>query len=107
MARTIITIRPNGSIQQVREGVQLDMGSRATCRVSHIEPVNVFLRFWFHSIRSHVKDDSALAGWTRRWRCDWRVNMAPIGGPILTETHSDRSDALRAEREWLLQEKGV
>jgi hypothetical protein len=66
-------------------------------RASFVEPVNVYLRLTFHAIRKLVIDDSQIAAWTRLWNCEWRVNMAPVGGPILPTTYYDRKQAINAE----------
>lgn len=65
-------------------------------RLSHVEPCNWFLRKLFHLLRGSVKDESGLAEWTRSWRCLWRVNFAPSGGPIHYVDHAFIPFTLRA-----------
>lgn len=51
-------------------------------RVSHVEPANFCLRWCFHRLRRCFGDDGRIAGWTRNWRCRWRVNVGLLGGTI-------------------------
>jgi hypothetical protein len=66
-------------------------------RASHVEPANAYLRLAFQGIRKLVADTSWAAQWTRGWPCFWRVNLGPIGGPILPVHYTDRHDAIDAE----------
>jgi hypothetical protein len=82
-----VTIDENGDLLMLKSDaadVFLEGAEVVTKRASHVEPYDFWLRILFHILRSCVKDDSALAAWTRTWRCYWRVNTAPVGGPILT-----------------------
>lgn len=73
-------------------------------RASHVEPCNGALRAAFRLIRRHVADESRIAAWTRRWCCNWRVDLGLSNGPILAP-FSDRSAAIAVEVAWL--EKNV
>lgn len=76
------------------------LGEARTARASHVEPINPILRVAFTVIRARVSDASRLAGWTRRWPCLWRANLAPSGGPLLGP-FARRNDAIDAEVAWL------
>ena len=77
------------------------MGEVQTQRASHVEPDAFVLRLVFHAVRSIVSDDTRIAEWTRHWPCLWRVNTAPVGGPILAERFTDRTAAIAAEISFL------
>ena len=66
-------------------------------RASHVEPDNVVLRFCFHVLRQWLGDKGRMSDFTRSWSCLWRVNMEPVGGPILCTRYYDRSQAINAE----------
>jgi len=107
MSRTItVTIDEEGD-QVFLKGhgadVFLGLGDTRTQRASHVEPDNRLLRFLFHFIRHRTADDSRLAAFTRCWPCLWRVNTAPVGGPILSGRWRNRLKAIDAEVEFLNQ----
>jgi hypothetical protein len=82
-----VTYDEHGNLEYIKtdgDDVLLELGERVTTRASHVEPVAFWLRLVFHILRSVVSDKSVAAAWTRVWPCDWRVNTAPVGGPILT-----------------------
>ena len=79
----------------------LALGDIRTRRASHVEPDSWLLRFVFHFIRHRTQDTSRLAAFTRCWPCLWRVNTAPIGGPILDGRWRNRLAAIDAEVEFL------
>jgi hypothetical protein len=54
-----------------------------TARASHVEPDNILLRVIFHLLRQWLGDKGHMSEFTRSWKCLWRVNMKPVGGPIL------------------------
>lgn len=101
MAKTItLTIDENGDQVFLKsDGAEMfrALGITVTQRASHVEPDVRVLRVLFHLIRSLVTDDSSLAAWTRTWRCVWRINTAPLGGPILGTRFTDRAAAIRHE----------
>ena len=70
-------------------------------RASHVEPVSWILRLAFYLTRNAFGEYGRIAEFTRLWPCLWRVNLAPIGGPILPEFYSDRSQAIDAEIAYL------
>jgi hypothetical protein len=101
----IINIDSTGKIQMIA-GHGLDLSGEGIAvkrRASHVEPVALLPRLAFHLIRRLVNDDSRLAGWTRRWRCLWRV--AIVDGPILPGAWRDRLEAIAAEVEWIERER--
>jgi hypothetical protein len=63
-------------------------GETITRRASHVEPATPWPRIAFHILRRFVTDKSSIAAWTRLWTCDWRINTAPIGGPVLRWKHT-------------------
>ena len=84
------TIDENGDVLFLASDandVFLDLGNIVTRRASHVEPADFPTRVWFHILRRFVSDKSAIAAWTRNWRCLWRVNTQPVGGPILRVKH--------------------
>lgn len=58
----------------------IEAGDAVVRRVSHVEPVD--------------------GG-------GWRVDMTPIGGPVLETTFALRADALEMERVWLRAHRGL
>ena len=87
---TTATIDENGDViflASTENDIFLELGNVVEKRASHVEPVNLFLRIVFHTLRSFAKDKNVIAEWTRRWPCRWRVNTKPVGGPVLTLTH--------------------
>lgn len=100
---TTIQINSDGSVTSIGEqtlGLSDYFTHASSRRVSHIEPCSRWLRVLFHLIRRMVKDDSAMAGATRRWSCRWRVNMRLSGGPVFG-CFDNRADAIKAEHDWL------
>lgn len=82
-----VTINEDGSLEYLKTDaadVLLELGEHITRRASHVEPVGWLARRWFHVVRRFVTDKSAIAAWTRTWRCEWRVDTSPVGGPVLT-----------------------
>ena len=82
-----VTIDENGDVVMLKidaADVFLEQGVRVTSRASHVEPYFFWDRVLFHILRTLFADDSRVAAWTRTWQCWWRVNTAPVGGPILT-----------------------
>ncbi|MCQ9090675.1 hypothetical protein [Vibrio alginolyticus] len=53
------------------EGLTLEIYDKK--RVSKIVPTNFFLMLAFYALRLVCSDNSKLAGWTRVWRCSWKV----------------------------------
>jgi len=68
-----------------------------TARASHIEPANPLLRVIFHLIRQWLGDKGRMSDFTRAWPILWRVNMQPVGGPILSTRYTNRAAAIDAE----------
>jgi hypothetical protein len=106
MRRISIFIAADGEItcdSSVTRMLNLDGESKTIIRrrASHVEPDSLTLRIIFHLIRKIFGEDGRLGNFTRRWRCIWRVDMSPSGGPILEERYLNRGLALDAERRWL------
>lgn len=68
-----------------------------TARASHVEPSNLLLRLLFHALRQWLGDKGRMSDFTRAWPCLWRINMQPVGGPILPTLYRDRFAAIDAE----------
>jgi hypothetical protein len=95
------TIDRDGNIRVIDYGLAAalaDCGRTSRRRASHVEPVNLPLRFLFHVLRSVCSDDSRLAAFTRRWPCRWRARV--FGGPVLGPFER-RTDAIQAEVDWI------
>jgi hypothetical protein len=85
-----VIIDEHGNLEYLKTDscdVLLELGETVTRRASHVEPADLTHRIAFHLLRSVVNDKSRIAAWTRTWNCLWRVNTAPVGGPILTWEH--------------------
>lgn len=72
-------------------------------RASHVEPDGYIARVVFHFLRRMFGEKGAVAEFTRHWPVEWRVNLAPIGGPILPGRYLNRSEAIAVEIEHLNQ----
>ena len=106
-----VTIDESGDLVFLRtpeSDIFLELGETITRRASHVEPYALLPRLAFTALRYFVPDDSRIAAWTRDWDCSWRVNLSPIGGPILRGydylgdwilSWDNRQDAIRAEIE--------
>ena len=70
-------------------------------RASHVEPVSRPLRAVFHALRHLFGEKGHMATFTRLWPCLWRINLAPIDGPVLDATYRNRQTAIDAEIVWL------
>ena len=104
--KTVITdFAPDGSARllygEESHGVINAVGTiESTERVTHVEPVNPFLRAIFGFCRWIADDASLIADFTRSWGCPWQANI--IDGPTLGPV-SQRQSAIDAERDWLLE----
>lgn len=99
-----IVIREDGSLvclQNELTSCFSSLGSVTTRRASHVEPGNRALRLAFHVLRCMFGDKGWVASFTRYWPCHWRINLSPIGGPILPYQWNDRLAAIEAEVSWL------
>lgn len=99
MQPVIVTISEEGVIRflssDATSGFLAD--EAVTRRASHVEPVRPSLRYVFHGLRSIFGEYGWMAGFTRQWPCEWRINLAPISGPILPQTYMNRQAAIDAE----------
>ena len=90
MAEITITIDESGDLKMLETAMAepfKTLGTTVTKRASYVEPAPYWDRVLFTFIRALVPDDSRLAEWTRNWNTLWRVNMKPVGGPILRWKH--------------------
>lgn len=103
MQPVVIRIKPDGTMRfLVTEGAEAFLSENAIVRrASHVEPVNPALRSAFYGLRNFFGDKGRMTAFTRRWRCLWRVNLSPIGGPILPATYLNRQAAIDTEIEYL------
>ena len=93
----IVFIADGAAIGMKSEVTQL-LGLSNFQRVSHVEPVNPWLRYFFYSIRKQVSDQSILAGFTRRWPCRWQADI--FDGPVLGPFRY-RAEAIESEIKFL------
>lgn len=81
-----VTIEENGILTFLATDsadIFLECGETLTRRASHVEPTGFWLRVVFHALRTFWGRKTQVAAWTRNWKCMWRVNTSPVGGPIL------------------------
>jgi hypothetical protein len=100
----VVVIRENGSLvslDNANTAFFKELGKVTTRRASHIEPCSKVWRVVFHTLRYFFGDKGWMASFTRRWPCLWRVNLTPIGGPIIYRHYWDREGAIAAEVAWL------
>lgn len=84
-----VTIDENGDVLFLAtdaNDIFLNDGDVLTKRASHVEPASLYERWFFHFLRL-FGDKMRVAEWTRGWKCLWRVNTRPVGGPILRWGH--------------------
>lgn len=98
-----LTITVDGDIKFVHDdeiaaGIEA-AGRLSKARASHVEPVSWPKRLAFHAIRRLVRDESRVADWTRRWKCQWQARI--IGGPVLRGPFQSRAEAIEAEVAWI------
>lgn len=83
------------------DGLDLDQVEQR--RVSRIVPIRLLLRAAFYLLRALVPDDSRLAAWTRRWRCQWQVVIdGETFGP-----YTSRDDAIAFEKQEIYRQGTV
>lgn len=85
-----VTIDENGDVIFLAtdsNDIFLELGNVVTTRASHVEPGPRYERWLFHFLRAVFGDKGRVSDWTRGWQTLWRVNTAPVGGPILTNGH--------------------
>jgi hypothetical protein len=70
-------------------------------RASNVEPVFLPLRLAFKALRYQFGETGRVSDWTRNWNCLWRVNLAPVHGPILPIDFANRQTAIDWEVKWL------
>lgn len=101
----IISIDENGDATFLLNDFTRELvgSGSVTRRASHVEPCNVALRVIFHSLRYLFGEYGKVSQFTRLWRCNWRVNLSPVNGPVLPGAWRDRAQAIDAEVVWLNQ----
>jgi hypothetical protein len=104
----VVNIREDGTLvclNHEETSCFKELGKVKTRRASHVEPYTRRYRIAFHMLRFLFGEKGRVSDWTRNgtfWRSRlWRVNLTPIGGPILPGGMHPREAALRAEVEWL------
>lgn len=94
-----LIINEDGTIQSIKnEGEDFDLfdAESEVNRASHVEPVNRTLRRAFHFLRKVFGENGRVGNWTRRWKCEWRIDMSPVGGMVFYGFAS-RADAIAYE----------
>ena len=69
-------------------------------RASQVHPVNRIKRAAFYTLRGLFGERGRVSDWTRSWVGNWEVDLAVSGGPKLGP-FAVRSEAIRAEEQWL------
>ena len=85
-----LTIDEDGDLiflQTDSADIFMELGKTVTKRASHVEPGPRYERWLFHFLRFFLGDKGRVADWTRSWYTLWRINTAPVGGPILCWKH--------------------
>ena len=94
-------IDESGELTFLRTEAAGDILPQATTRrASHVEPANASLRVLFHLLRRWLGDKGRMSEFTRSWPILWRVNMSPVGGPVLGN-FDDRQRAIDFEINFL------
>lgn len=103
MGTIVISITEDGDTRcLVSPDTQVFLSEESVIRrASNVEPVSYTLRAAFYVLRAAFGEYGKVSEYTRHWHCTWRVNLAPIGGPVLAGTWRKRSDAIDAEIAWL------
>jgi hypothetical protein len=103
MEQGIIRITADGTVRFLNtpETATLITPETVTRRASHVEPHGVIMRVAFHVLRYFFGEKGPMADFTRLWPCRWRVNLCPVGGPVLPGRWYDRKAAICAEVVWL------
>ena len=78
----------------------LDSSSKVR-RASHVEPYSFLPRLFFHGLRIVFGENGRIGDWTRNWSCRWRINLSPVGGPIIDIPFKYRLFAISCEIDWL------
>jgi hypothetical protein len=102
MREGVIKIKADGTVRFINTPELATLAPNATVRrASQVEPDVAVYRWVFHSLRCLFGERGLVADWTRDWRILWRVNLAPVGGPVLPQRWWVRCDAIIAEVDWL------
>ena len=102
MEHVVITIDSTGDATFLVSGTTKEFISSRDiiCRASHIQPSYWRFRVPFRLLRFVFGDEGRIADWTRNWSVAWRINLTPVGGPILG-SYVSRSLAINDEVLWL------
>lgn len=90
---------PGGEVRRLALPDDRSMGA-VVRRASHIEPAQRLRRMAFHALRALFREEGRVAEWTRGWRCRWRVDLRPSGGPV-AGSFLFRDNALAFEHAWI------
>jgi hypothetical protein len=85
-----VTFDEHGDLTYLKtpgDDVLFELGKTITQRASHVEPGPRYERWLFHLLRWLFGNTGRVSEWTRGWNSLWRVNTAPVGGPILRYSH--------------------
>ncbi len=93
----------NGDVRFLVNDLSKDFVTKESnvSRASHVEPCNPVLRVVFYTLRYFFGEWGKVGEFTRRWSCLWRVNLAPVGGPIIPVEWASRQSAIDFEVNWL------
>ena len=93
----------NGAVQFLVNDITAPFidDTSTVCRASHVEPVNRVTRAVFYTLRALFGEYSRIGAYTRTWGCTWRINLAPVNGPILPTVYRERAKAIDMEIAWL------
>ena len=95
----------NGTITGFKDEIEdiksaLNLDEISTKRVSHIYPVNPFLKVVFIFLRSIFSDNGKVAEWTRNWKCFWTIYIPKRG---YYGVFKNRAEAIKVEKELIWQ----
>lgn len=74
----IVTIDECGCVETLGNPLGLP-GVSSSTRYSEIVPINRVLRVAFRALRKMFGDHGIVAGFTRRWPCDWQATILSTG----------------------------
>ena len=106
MTEITVVIRDNGSavcLDNATTQCFKTMGKVTTRRASHVVPINYRLRQLFNLLRNVFGEKGWMAEFTRMWKCQWLVDLRPVGGPIMFGPFHNRQHAIDEEIRWLNQ----
>ena len=109
-----VTIDEDGDLVFLKtplSDVLLELGTVVTRRASHVTPRAFLPRVGFKLLRWAFGDTGRVSEWTRTWRGPWRVDMRPVGAPVVDGDWRTRQDAIDFEiaylNDWFLYGKST